>query len=66
MSEFLEKSDVKALTGCARKAKQISVLRSQGIQFYINAAGFPVVPKSAINGGHVAEKQETWQSNFFK
>lgn len=65
MSEFLDKADLKTLTGCARKEKQIKILRLQGIQFYVNASGSPVVPRSAINGGKIAEKQKTWQSKFF-
>ena len=64
MSEFLDKSDLRTLTGCVRKDKQIQILRLQGIQFYVNASGFPVVPRSAINGGKIAEKQKTWQSKF--
>jgi hypothetical protein len=50
MSIFLEQSDVAILTGKKLKAQQVDVLRGMGILFYVNAAGHPVVPKSAVEG----------------
>ncbi len=50
MSIFLDKSDVAILTGKKLKSGQVDVLRKMGIVFYVNAAGHPVVPKSAVEG----------------
>jgi hypothetical protein len=49
MSIFLDDDDVRKLTGKKLKAGQVDVLRRMGILFYINASGWPVVPKSAVD-----------------
>lgn len=47
---FLTDDDVSTLTGRRRKVQQIEALRRMGIKFWINAAGKPIVPQSAIDG----------------
>lgn len=46
---FLSKADLRRLTGYARYAKQIDWLTRQGIAFYVNDLGEPVVHHSAFN-----------------
>jgi hypothetical protein len=48
MSIFLDDEDVARLAGTKIKSRQIAQLRVMGILFYVNAAGRPVVPKSAV------------------
>lgn len=48
MSIFLDDDDVARLAGTKIKSRQIAQLRVMGILFYVNAAGRPVVPKSAV------------------
>lgn len=62
MSVFLDDEDVVKLTGKKKKSCQVDVLSSMGILFYINAAGRPVVPISAINSKEeLPQKLESWQ-----
>lgn len=63
-SIFLNDGDIKKLTGCTRKSEQIDTLRSQGVLFFINKAGKPVVPKSAITGSTIEPQPETWNPNI--
>ncbi len=48
---FLEPEEIRTLTGRATKGKQIEWLRQNGIRFWVNACGKPIVPRSAIDGG---------------
>lgn len=50
MTIFLSEEDVAKLTGRKQKPAQVDWLRLNGIQFYINAEGRAIVPKSAIEG----------------
>lgn len=55
MTAFLSRAEVAELTGCARKAGQVAWLNRQAregrpIRHWINAAGWPVIPRSAIDG----------------
>ena len=62
MTGFLCPADLHTLTGYQRPAKQIEVLRWQGIPFRVNAAGRPVVCWSAVEGvDHKAPEAEHWQ-----
>ncbi|MCP5244819.1 MAG: DUF4224 domain-containing protein [Burkholderiales bacterium] len=61
MSQFLDKQDLIELTGCKRKSDQVEWLRSQGIMFYVNKAGRPAVPKSAVNGGETKSANDEWE-----
>lgn len=49
MTTFLSREEVEELTGSTRKAVQARVLRANGIRFTLNAADWPVVPRSAID-----------------
>lgn len=50
MSTFLHADEVKTLTGKSWKSKQIEALRKMGIVFFVNALGYPIVTKSAVEG----------------
>ncbi len=58
MSVFLAQSDVSILTGKKLKSGQVDVLRRIGILFYVNAAGHPVVPRSAVEGLNKSIEQQ--------
>jgi hypothetical protein len=61
-SQFLSAEDIKTLTGRKNKTQQIEWLRNNGVQHYINMAGRPVVPKTAISGiQQPASKQAGWK-----
>lgn len=47
---FLSDEEMVALTGFARKSKQIGWLKAEGIPFRIAATGHPVVTRVAIEG----------------
>lgn len=47
---FLSGVEISELTGRRAHKLQIETLRKQGIAFFLNAAGKPVVPRSAIDG----------------
>ena len=49
-STFLERDEVKELTGRTKVALQIAQLAKMGIPFFVNAVGRPVVTRSAIEG----------------
>jgi len=67
MSIFLSKEDVAELTGHKRNDAQVDMLRTMGIQFYINASGRPIVPKSAIEGLKQDLKQtQSWEPAVLK
>jgi biotin operon repressor len=55
MSLFLTPQELRDLTGFSIKAKQIEQLRRQGIPFFVNGHGRPVVTVAAVKG----EKEET-------
>ena len=46
---FLTREEVAELCGTPRRARQIEVLQTNGVRHIINAAGWPVVPRSAID-----------------
>ncbi len=49
MSElFLTPEDVAFMTGRKTSGKQIDALRQMGVPFFVNAAGRPIVTKTAI------------------
>ena len=47
---FLTPEEVSILTGRRAHKLQIETLRKQGLLFFLNAAGKPIVPRSAIDG----------------
>ena len=67
MSIFLDDDDVARLAGTKIKSRQVAQLRVMGILFYINAAGRPVVPRSAVEASnHKIEQEQTWTPNVLK
>lgn len=47
---FLERDEIKALTGRSYVKLQIAALTKMGIPFFVNDIGRPVVTRSAIEG----------------
>jgi hypothetical protein len=47
---FLSKKDVRVLTDRAQKALQIDALKQMGVPFFVNASGWPVVARTAVEG----------------
>jgi hypothetical protein len=47
---FLTVEEVRELTGRTKHALQVDQLRVQGIPFFINVVGRPIVPRTAIEG----------------
>lgn len=47
---FLDAGEVKELTGRTKHALQVAQLKAQGIPFFMNAVGRPIVPRTAIEG----------------
>jgi hypothetical protein len=47
---FLNDDELARLTGRRQKKRQIAQLRAMGLPFFINAAGAPVVARSAVEG----------------
>ncbi len=68
MSIFLDDNDVAKLAGTKLKSRQIDSLRRMGILFYVNAAGRPVVPKSAVESKSVITQplDQPWVPNVLK
>lgn len=52
--------EVAELTGAHTKAGQVRNLQQNGIRHSINAAGWPVVPVSAIDGEVTARNPKAW------
>lgn len=46
---FLTREEVAELTGTKLRKRQIEVLQANGVRHVINASGWPVVPRSAID-----------------
>ncbi|WP_288076457.1 DUF4224 domain-containing protein [Pseudomonas sp.] len=62
MTAFLDDNEIRLLTGRCQKAKQIDQLKRMGLPFYINAAGRPVVARSAIDTTRRLEVSSTQPS----
>lgn len=45
---FLTRDEVIQLTGSHRKQGQIDLLARQGVRFFVNKAGWPVVPRNVL------------------
>ncbi len=45
---FLTKDQLKRLTGTRIRKAQIAWLRKQGMRFWVNLAGDPIVPRSEV------------------
>lgn len=59
---FLTRDQLDVLCGCKRKARQIAWLKANRVKHWVNAAGWPVVPRSAIDAAPAAarEAQPAW------
>ncbi len=61
MSTFLSRAEVAELTGCHRKAGQERVLKANRIPYSLNAQGWPMVARAAIEGrAERAPQRRTW------
>lgn len=60
---FLTPDEVRTLTGFATSARQIAQLRHQGISYWVNGAGRPIVARAAIEGRRdaPAPPAATWE-----
>lgn len=47
---FLSRDDVRLLTGRAQRNPQIETLRRMGVPFFVNATGWAIVARSAVEG----------------
>ena len=65
MSEplFLTREEVAELTGAHVKRRQIAVLVRNGIRHTINAAGWPMVTRAAVEGGAESTAPKAWKPN---
>ena len=69
MSIFLSPEEVAELTGIkrgrdglSRNEMQIEHLRKQGIPFFPNASGRPIITKAAVEGAtQTSAKKQAWQ-----
>lgn len=59
---FLDREEVKELTGRTKVALQIAQLTTMGIPFFVNAVGRPVVTRAAIEGraGAAPQPKKAW------
>lgn len=62
MDALLEPREVEFLTDAKRKKTQIRVLRANGIVFFLSAAGWPRVPRAALEG-RSTEVKKGWKPN---
>ena len=62
---FLTRDEIAELTGAKLKRRQISVLVRNGIRHSINAAGWPMVTRAAVEGGAQSEAHahRAWKPN---
>lgn len=64
---FLTEKEIKELTGRTLKHLQCEVLRKNGIPFFLNASGRPVVAVSAIEGRGAAPHQpKGWKPSVIR
>lgn len=64
MSLCLTRDELAELTHAKLKAKQLAFLRSNGIRHYVDAHGWPVVTRSAVEGAQdQAQAPVRWKSN---
>jgi hypothetical protein len=66
---FLDRDEIKELTGRTQVARQIEALASMGIPFFVNGVGRPVVTRSAVEGRSAAaqeSKKKAWIPRVLK
>ena len=64
-SMFLTDDEMAALTGRRMKSKQIEWLKRAGVPHWVNAAGRPIIARTAITGQKTESppKPRTWSSS---
>jgi hypothetical protein len=60
MNTFLKADELAELTGRKRRDKQIEALQRMRIPYLVNAAGRPVVARTAIEGGRPVRESTGW------
>jgi hypothetical protein len=60
MSVFLQREDIRALTGRKQACKQIAALKAMHIPHYVNAVGNPVVALSVVTGNQTEKIAKKW------
>lgn len=65
MSELvLSRKEIAELTRTPMRARQVAFLRSNGIRHYVDAYGWPVVLRSAVEGNSgAATAAPAWKPN---
>lgn len=60
----LSRNEVRELCRTPIKARQVAFLRRNGIRHYLDGHGWPVVLRSAVEGGNApADAGKAWKSN---
>ena len=60
----LSRAEIAAMTRTPLKARQLAFLRQNGIRHYVDAHGWPVVTRAAVEGDHdQAQAPMRWKSN---
>lgn len=68
-STFLERGEIKDLTGRSHIELQIAALKQMGIPFFVNGIGRPVVARAAIEGRAAATAKapkKAWEPAVLK
>jgi hypothetical protein len=68
-STFLDRDEIKGLTGRSHVKLQIAALQKMGVPFLVNGIGRPVVARSAIEGragATVAPPKKAWVPRVLK
>ena len=67
MSLCLSRTEIAELCRTPCRARQLAFLRQNGIRHYLDAYGWPVVTRAAVEGEPDREKpQQPWVSNKMK
>lgn len=62
---FLTPEEIHDLTGYRQPARQIEMLKKQGIPFHVNAAGHPKVARAIIEGRSKEKRiTSTWTPSW--
>lgn len=64
MSLCLTRDEIAELTRATRRAGQVKFLRTNGIRHYVDAHGWPVVTRAAVEGMQDAgQDRPAWKPN---
>lgn len=61
---FLTDAQIRRLTGHREKHAQADWLRANGVRYWVNAAGKPIVPCTEITSPGAAPVAPGWQPDF--